>query len=177
MSVIVRYQLDKAIPLDGEISYEEVAKISGLDLTRTRQVLRHAITLRIFQEPRYGYVQHTAASALMVHDDLIRSFMEHHIEGSVPSVGRLLESLDKWNGSTDSNKTAYNLFANTEENTMTYVTSRPTVAKRFSKAMSHLGRQEVFKDEHIIRGYDWSTIKQGGVVIDVGIQYMISCYL
>jgi hypothetical protein len=66
----VAFELDLfgLVPAASEISMADLASAAGLDLDRTARILRMLITHRIFQEPRPGYVAHSAAS-LTVHND------------------------------------------------------------------------------------------------------------
>lgn len=62
---IYHFKLDKAIPLDGELSFAEVAARTDTSAVNARRVLRLAMTMNLFREPRPGYVAHTAGSSLM----------------------------------------------------------------------------------------------------------------
>ena len=57
------------VPLDGEISFSELAAKCDLYEPDLRRILRFAMVYhRVFQERNVGYVAHTAASRRLVED-------------------------------------------------------------------------------------------------------------
>lgn len=70
LQAIYRYQIASSVPLDDEISFEEISKRCGLNEIDLRRILRHAMTNYIFQEPRKGFVAHTAATRILAEDRL-----------------------------------------------------------------------------------------------------------
>ena len=69
LQAICRFGLANAFP-DGkdEATFDEIASISGLGESYVRRILRHAMTYRIFCEPRKGLVAHTSASKHLATD-------------------------------------------------------------------------------------------------------------
>ena len=63
---IVKHRVAQNVPLEGEVSYAEVAESIGLDEHMLKRFIRHAITLRVFSEPRKGFVAHTPVSRLLL---------------------------------------------------------------------------------------------------------------
>ena len=56
------------MPVDGDISYADLAERVGLREPLLRRIIRHCIPMhRCFQEKREGFVSHSAASRLL-HD-------------------------------------------------------------------------------------------------------------
>lgn len=74
LQAITRHGIPSKVPLDGEISFEELARgcpINELNLTR---LLRFAMARhRLFREPRKGYVAHTVGSRKLVEDKFVSS--------------------------------------------------------------------------------------------------------
>ena len=70
LQAIYRWNIPSKVPLDGSaIPFGAVAEKCGLDEPNLRRVVRYAILHhRIFQEPRPGFVAHSAASLLLVKD-------------------------------------------------------------------------------------------------------------
>lgn len=57
----------RKVPFRGAITFEELARQCGLHETVVRRIVRHAIAYHfVFQEPRKGYVAHSAASRRLV---------------------------------------------------------------------------------------------------------------
>jgi hypothetical protein len=73
------------VPPGGMISYNEIAKQTDLDEPTVRRLLRHAMTLHIFQEPELGMVAHTNASKLL-REPGPNAFMSFHPEIAGPST-------------------------------------------------------------------------------------------
>lgn len=53
------------IPLDGQMSFEEIADKTGLGVTMVRRLIRHAMAMRILREPTPGMVAHTKISKFL----------------------------------------------------------------------------------------------------------------
>ncbi len=61
LQVIYHYNLGSAVPLEGDASYAEIAKFSGLDESLCRRFIRASIGSNIFDEDvKTGRVFHTA---------------------------------------------------------------------------------------------------------------------
>ena len=57
------------MPLEGEISFIDLAHLTNMEEPNLRRIIRFAIVWhRVFREPRKGYVAHSAASRLLVAD-------------------------------------------------------------------------------------------------------------
>lgn len=66
LHAIHHFGIAKTFAPGEEISFTQLAKLSGLSETLIRRLLRHAMTMRVFSEPREGIVAHTAASKLLI---------------------------------------------------------------------------------------------------------------
>ena len=62
---IVKHKVAQNVPLEREVSYAELAESTGLNEHMLKRFIRHAITFRIFSEPRKGFVVHTPVSRLL----------------------------------------------------------------------------------------------------------------
>lgn len=69
LQAIYKYNIPSHVPLDGSISFEELAPKVGLKQSDLQRTLRFAIVYhRVFQEKKLGVVSHSAASRLLVED-------------------------------------------------------------------------------------------------------------
>lgn len=66
------FELFTHVPLEGEISIQDLAKKAGLDADRTARCLRMLATHRMFKEPRPGFFSHTGASYIISSDEELR---------------------------------------------------------------------------------------------------------
>ena len=55
----------EAVPVNGEISLSELARMVDLDEDRTGRIIRFLATQRVFTEPEPSIFKHTAASAIL----------------------------------------------------------------------------------------------------------------
>lgn len=67
---ISRFDIANLVPVGGQISFEDIAKQTGLGPIMTRRLLRHAMTMRVFREPEPGMVAHTKASKALMDRDI-----------------------------------------------------------------------------------------------------------
>lgn len=69
LEAIYRWHIPRHVPLDGEISFHELAGLINMSEPNLRRIIRFAIAYhRVFREPQVGYVAHSAASRLLVTD-------------------------------------------------------------------------------------------------------------
>ena len=72
LQAINRFDIARSVPLDGQISFPQLAESIGMKEKPLRCLLRHAMTMRIFSEPHKGMVAHTSVSKMLmqphVHD-------------------------------------------------------------------------------------------------------------
>ena len=70
LQAVYRWNIPSKVPLDGsEISFTALAEKCNMYEPNLRRILRYAILYhRVFQEPRPGFVTHSAASVLLVKD-------------------------------------------------------------------------------------------------------------
>ncbi|KAI4123070.1 MAG: hypothetical protein LQ338_005466, partial [Usnochroma carphineum] len=100
LSVLAHWDVFSAVPLDGEISYADLAAKVGLSEERLRRFIRHAMTSHVFTESRPGYVAHTATSAVPARIPSFRWFIEHMAEDGGPAYPKVIPALEEW-GATD----------------------------------------------------------------------------
>ncbi|OZJ01754.1 hypothetical protein BZG36_05456 [Bifiguratus adelaidae] len=167
ITVILRYNLANAVPLDKEISFEQVAKISGLSYNRVRTVLRQAMVVHVFEEPHPGFVKHTAASALLVQDPGLRDVGRLFTEITVPCAGKLLETYVKFPNSEKPTEGPFNLAFETKGRPMECIASRPDLAMILQGGMSYRGRDGAWDNSHIANAYPWASLRSA-TVADIG---------
>ena len=64
MNAIRQFGLADSFAPNEQATFAQIAKYAGLGESITRSLLRHAMTMRIFSEPRKGIVAHTSRSVL-----------------------------------------------------------------------------------------------------------------
>lgn len=77
IQVALDFNFFEIVPQDGQISLEELAKKSGVDLDRTSRIVRLLATEFLFREPTPGYIAHNPSSYLLHKDEDIRSTLHY----------------------------------------------------------------------------------------------------
>ncbi|KAL8780234.1 MAG: hypothetical protein Q9213_006556 [Squamulea squamosa] len=164
LQVALDFKFFQLIPARGDLTIEDLAKKSGLDVDRTGRILRQLMTYRFFDERRPRVISHSSTSLLMQQDEELRSVVHY-------SLDEMLKAAADCNIS---------LMANPHEahqNLNPFVTRHgvgifefykndPEKARRFAKAMAGLRRMDRHLDYLLQDGFDWSAIK--GTVVDCG---------
>lgn len=77
IQVALEFNFFEIVPLEGQISIEDLAEKAGVDLDRTNRIVRLLVTEFIFQEPTLGYIAHSPSSYLLHVDEEIRSTVHY----------------------------------------------------------------------------------------------------
>lgn len=81
VQAIWAFRVPEAVPLTGQISYEDLTEkshsLSGVPVPvfNMRRIVRHAITNRFFCEPELGFVAHNRASRLLLEDENMHAWV------------------------------------------------------------------------------------------------------
>ena len=62
---IYHYGIARQLPHDHPVSYPQLALSTGVEPELLKRLVRHAISHRVFNEPKKGFVEHTATSRLL----------------------------------------------------------------------------------------------------------------
>src|ERR1700761_4868709 len=96
LHAICHFHVPQAVPLDGQVSYSELAvkcKVKEKELTR---LIRHAMNVHLFHEPKPGFVAHTADTALLVKDSTLFDLVMCVVGDLRPASLKVTDALDKW---------------------------------------------------------------------------------
>lgn len=102
---MARFNLAQAFPVEGETTFGELSAAVGLGETHIRKLVRHAITQKIFCEPRPGVIAHSACSRLIAEDEPMHSYLRFKTEDLWPAALHLCDAVAKWPGSEEPNQT------------------------------------------------------------------------
>ena len=93
LQAIYRFDIPNKVPIHGDISYEELAKLCQIRESDLRRILRFSMAFhRLFRESRKGFVAHTAASRLLAENPLMRDDLGMWFEDCWPSMAQVRES-------------------------------------------------------------------------------------
>ncbi|KAJ9218320.1 hypothetical protein DTO166G4_186 [Paecilomyces variotii] len=169
LQAISRYNIATHVPIDGsEISYPDLASAAGIHVDDLKQVIRFAIVFhRLFQEPRKGYVTHSAGSRKIAEDPIVQAGVGQFDE-FYGSFARTVDAMTQFQGH-EPNETGFCLSHNTNEDLFSYLRSRPAAAKQFSEAMKfYTGPIPAYSPNLLVQGYPWHQLGKDAVVVDMG---------
>ncbi|KAL8792400.1 MAG: hypothetical protein Q9195_005014 [Heterodermia aff. obscurata] len=173
LHAIVHFGIAGAIPLDGHIPFDQVAKSVGLSTDRVQRILRHAMTNNMFHEPCAGHVAHTGLSSILVRQPASKAWILHSLE-DVPTA-KVIQAMEKWGDSMETTETASQL-------QFDYLASHPGGTwwsvmendgegskkgyrmQRFGEGMSWVSGGLTSKYDYLLQGFDWGSLGEATVV-------------
>jgi hypothetical protein len=160
----------EAVPIKQEISYADLSKKVGVDLTNLRRLVRHAMTNHIFREPKPGYVAHTSSSRLLAENLQIQAWTGFCLEDLWPPITSTVDAMDRWPGSQEPTETGFQVANNTTDSFFEHFAKNQDRLKRYGTAMAANAASEGYKVRHVVDGYPWDTLGQA-TVVDVSISF------
>lgn len=97
LNAIYSYDIASKVPLDGHISYEELADEVGIKRTDLQRILRFAMVHhRVFQEKSPGRVSHSAASRYLAESDTAVAALGFMFDECYQSFAHTVEAMKKY---------------------------------------------------------------------------------
>ena len=125
------------------------------------------MTNRIFQEPRHGFVAHTAPSRMLLEEGMKGSHA-FQVEDCFSMGAAQVDALEKWgHGSQEPTETAMNVAFDTDLMMFPYFNSQPDRNARFAKVMQNAMKSESHNMNHVKTGFDWNSLGEA-TVVDLG---------
>lgn len=94
LQYVYRFRIAEAVPTQGDMSYVDLAIKAGVDEGQCTRILRILMTQNYFQEPRPGYVSHTAGSSLL-QPPIVRDHIGFVVEDGFPSESRISDTVEE----------------------------------------------------------------------------------
>jgi len=164
MHVAYHFKLAQAVPLPGSITFEDLAKKTGLTVTNVARFIRRLAIAHVFAESPPGNVSHTAASALIHSDANMYALLGHMMEEAYGSSCKVVEALTRYPlGAGEPHESPFTLFFG--ESFFERKVSQPDTMLRFGRAMSCWSEGD--GSDHMRDGYPWAELGVG-TVVDVG---------
>ncbi|KAF7956540.1 hypothetical protein EAE96_003876 [Botrytis aclada] len=166
LQAVSRLKIASLVPDGGQISFGQLAKLTGLDTASIRRILRHAMTMRVFCEPHPEMVAHTSISKALTkpHGN---DWMTTGCEEMWPAATKYVDAIQKWPGSEEPTETAFALANDTNDSIYTVIGASPIRAMRFASAMKAYTSGQEYDLSHIIKNYPWSSLG-ASTVVDIG---------
>lgn len=129
-----------------------------------------SMTAGLFRECLDGQaVEHSAASVFLARDEDAYAYATYMSTGSASMALQMAEASTRWGpDSTKSYETAFNIALDTDLPFFDYLSRNPTRMALFSEYMQSVRSSDGVSLRHLISGFAWNTIRDGGVVVDVG---------
>ncbi|KAH9909710.1 putative O-methyltransferase [Xylariomycetidae sp. FL2044] len=168
LQIISRHDIARKVPLEGTVSFAELAQATDLRTSDIKRILRFAMSFhRLFVEPREGFVAHSAGSRKLATDDIVRAGLAQTFDEFYGSFARTADALDRFKD-REPNHTGFALAHGTDKSMFDYLQTQPAKAERFSKAMQfYSAGVPEYSEQHLVEGYDWASLG-AAVVVDVG---------
>ncbi|ROW15360.1 hypothetical protein VPNG_02376 [Cytospora leucostoma] len=158
---VARFNLAQAFPVEGEITFRELSSAVGLGETHIRKLVRHAMTQKIFCEPRPGVVAHSACSRLIAEDEAIHSYLRFKTDDLWHAAFHTCDAVAKWPGSEEPNQTGFAVAKQTDKSMFDYLSDHPEKAKHFANAMRSFARRPGLEPKYIVENYPWASLPDG----------------
>jgi 6-hydroxytryprostatin B O-methyltransferase len=129
-----------------------------------------AMTSSLFREHTDGQsVAHSATSALLARDPNVYAYATYMCAGSAPVALQMAAAASKWGpNSTRTSETAFNVALDTDLPFFEYLSSNPAKMAEFSAYMHNVRSSDGVALRHLVAGFAWGGIRDGGAVVDVG---------
>ncbi|KAH8433403.1 uncharacterized protein LDX57_011037 [Aspergillus melleus] len=167
IQAISRYRIANHVPLNGEISYQDLSQASGVHVHDLKQYIRFVIAYhRVFCEERKGYVSHSAASRSLVESSIAAAGVAQ-IGEWYDCFSKTVDAMDQFPGHKP-DESGYALTHN-NQGIFDYLSTRPDKGRQFAQAMEFfsVGVPEA-SPKYFVDRYPWSDLPAGATVVDIG---------
>ncbi|KAI1391387.1 S-adenosyl-L-methionine-dependent methyltransferase [Hypoxylon trugodes] len=167
---IARFGLARIVPIDGEATFAEIAKVTGLGETHVRKLIRHAISQHVFQEPRPGVVTHSAASRLLAEDADLAAWARWCADDCWLAAYYTCEAMARWPGSEEPNETGFAVANQTDLPMFDFLATQPERGARFAAGMRLYAARPDLNVQYLVDAWSssWGSLPKGATVVDVG---------
>jgi SAM-dependent methyltransferase len=167
LRVIYHFGVAQHVPLDNHISFADLAKACNVDEKLLTRLLRHAMVLHLFHEPKAGYVAHTVDSRLLATDSDLFDAVGCLLEDMGVGCQSITNAMEKWPGSDQRNHSPCCYAYNTDMPFYAYLHQFPERTKRFSSMMRWVGESQAGSKTPITALYPWQSLGNA-TVVDMG---------
>lgn len=165
MTALQRFRIANSFPPTETSTFAAIAKACSIPESDCRRLMRYAMTFYIFSEPSPGVVAHTALSKALAEIPPVGSFIGFVAEEMLPASTRLVDAMQKWPGSEESNETGFALTYATDVPMMQVISADPRRAQQIGNAMSFLHSRPGESSRYLVDNFSWDG---AGLLVDVG---------
>lgn len=168
LQAINRWEIGKHVPLEGSISYKELAEHVKFPELKLRRMLRYTMTQRIFQEPELNQIAHTETSSMIAHDPGMKAWLSIITDLFWPIALNSINAFEKWPSSNSPKETAPAAWKGSETTWFEEVAASKGGMADFRKSMGFIGSGEGWETYHLAQAYPWGSFGSG-TVVDVSV--------
>lgn len=127
------------------------------------------MTNSLFREQAGGtHVGHSATSALLAHNSDVHAWANYICDNTAPMALKLGAAHKQWGPATVSkHETAYNIAFNTDLPFFDHLGRSEARMGQFAGYMKNVRSSKGIDIQHLVDGYRWKDVQDGGVVVDV----------
>ncbi|KAM5343387.1 hypothetical protein ACJ41O_011924 [Fusarium nematophilum] len=161
------FKIFDLVPLEGKISYAELARNAQVSESRLKSVARMAMTNGLFVESPAEHIAHSATSALLRTSQNFSDWAVFMCDISAPTAAGMVEAHKRWPDDIDKTHTAYNVAFDTDVTFFQHLKQLPERQKHFAGYMRNVASSRGTHLKHMVNGFDWAGLGKA-VVVDVG---------
>ncbi|KAI1113334.1 O-methyltransferase [Nemania sp. NC0429] len=166
LHALYSFKLPSRVPVEGSISYAELAAKIQIGEDVVRRIARYAITKHIFREVDGGNrLAHSATSKMLAESPMMMEWIGMVCEEMWPAATRAVPALAKWPGSQEPHHSGYALAHGLETHVFDMLADQPERAARFANAMVYFNSIDDLASHHLCNAYDWESVSQ---FVDIG---------
>lgn len=157
------------------ISYANLAIAAGVLEQRLKSIIRMAMTNGLFiEQPGGKSVGHSATSAFVARSDDVYAWAKYICTKTAPMALALADAHQRWGPETvKKNETAYNVAFDTDLPFFDHISRDESSTREFAAYMRNVTSSKGMDLQHLVGGFAWSGIKEGGIVVDVSFAFFI----
>ncbi|KAK4122080.1 S-adenosyl-L-methionine-dependent methyltransferase [Parathielavia appendiculata] len=168
---LCRFRIFHLVPLTGiPISYADLAVAAGVPERRLISIARMAMTNAVFREQDGGtHIMHSAISALLARNENVYAYATYMCSRSALMAMHLGAAHQRWGPATvRPYETAYNVAFDTDLPFFDHISRDETKMREFAAYMKNVRSSDAMHLKHLVSGFRWRDIPDGGIVVDVG---------
>ncbi|KAI2607961.1 S-adenosyl-L-methionine-dependent methyltransferase [Hypoxylon sp. NC1633] len=166
LHAIYSFRLPSMVPVEGSISYAELAGKIQVNEDVVRRIARYAITKHIFREVDGGdRLAHSATSKMLAESPMMMEWIGMVCEEMWPAATQAIPALVKWPRSQEPQHSGFALAHGLETHVFDMLVDQPERAARFANAMVYFNSNADLAPHHICDAFDWESVSK---VVDIG---------
>lgn len=165
--------------MNDTISYADLAAAARVPEQRIKSMVRMAMTNTLFREQLNGnQVGHSATSALLARDPDVYAYATYMCTKSAPMAMHLTAAHQRWGADTmRTYETAYNAAFETDLPFFDHLGRDKKRMSEFAAYMRHVRSSDAVDLKHLVSGFAWQDIQDGGIVVDVSVAILLLGHL